>query len=381
MTSPELLDDSFLPLSDSILMDNSLLGNSPLASCVTSEHTTDSDVNSRHPLPTETLSGISNSSTPSRPVAGKSKVMGNSNFEIHEHTAESESAKNSSLDSDFAKSGSTVQQIAIEKLTQGLKEMTMEDTESTSNGSLEKMAAPDSSVSDSVAGHLNCEQSEENDILDSAIEKIDVPGQTGEPALGAMGKTLRQLIQPQFMEAEFESGQGQSGEIVTPGSEDATGSVEKMEISIDPETNSSDEGTPESASVTTGLPNAKPDGIACDESLEQSNNIVKQSQTHTSAVSKTPALLDGAITSGPTASKPLTNCLSKLLTGDSIRLRSSSDSSSFRSYFDEGIHGEAGSKKRRWSLDRNNSASQVSVSVLYDFTSLESSILVIQRAS
>ena len=387
-STPDLDDSGLAPLTDSMLMDNSLLDSSTLAS--TSEPTTDSSVDSRHPLPNEPLSVCSNTSTPIRPN-GKLKMTGNSNPEDRKQDEGNDKPRVS--ESEFVKIDvpRTSSDESIEKLTKNMQEMTVDDIETRSNTatSLEKLLAEDPKVSESVnanIGSLNSEQSEENDILDSAIEKIDVPGQRRDPTLIDMGKPLERLIQPQYISVgKFDldkdsSKKGASSDesaVSSRGNEAAEGgrteSSVDVTIEIDCSNTSTSMVTPSAANVhaITGQPNTKPGSQVSDVSAPK--NVEGSSEqlgskdivdTSSSAGSKPVKQVVRDSTTGQTSSKPLPSQLSKLLSDDGVRTRSSSAGSAFKSYFDEGMNERSGGKKRRWSLDKNNTAAQVSGSLV-----------------
>lgn len=382
-----------------MLMDNSLLDSSSLASCATSEPTTDSSVDNRHPVPNEPLSACSNSSTPVRP-GGKLKMAGNSNREDTKQDADNETFNQQVSDSEFVKSGIS-QTTGDESIdTKRLQEMTVDDIETHPNTTtqLEKLLAEDTKVSgsDIGGGDLNSEQSEENDILDSAIEKIDVPGQRRDPTLIDMGKPLERLIQPQYINTgKFDSDKESSKEGASSdesvgssrGSEAMDGKGTESSVDVTIEIVDSNKSTPMGTSmpdstanvhVITGQPTcnmkqeSKVSDISAPKTVEGSSKqlvsvdqVKETAETSSSVSSKPVKQVELDSTTGQTSSKPLPSRLSELLSDDGVRVRSSSEGSSFKSYFDKGVANEStGGKQRRWSLDKNNTATQVSVCLL-----------------
>lgn len=245
--TPPSLDDSLPPLSDSFLDSGQLTS--------TGESTTDPSIETRH--------SDSKSSTP--------LVVG-VNLELDEvEFVPSEIARTSS----------------DESLERSLQDMSVEDLETTP---LDK-------------GHDLCaEDSEENDILDSAIKKIGSP-LTLDEAL---------VIHPPPIKS----------------------------VKLDGETE-----------VAKNKNDNKP-SLGKNSLFDDNRNVTVESVDGDTPPSETP----------PTKHSRL----AELLQDDNARIRCSSEGSSFKSYFDPVVRGEVGGgKKRRWSLDKNNTTSQVSHAHLY----------------
>ncbi len=183
--------------------------------------------------------------------------------------------------------------------------MTVEDLELLESSPLDKDHDLESSPLDK--GHDLCaDESEENDILDSAIKKIGVqsPLTLDEPL----------VIHPPPIKS----------------------------VKLD--------GEAEAANNET-------DNNTRDDMHSQSDNNGNRG----------PILVGGEEqTSHPDYARPSGEIskhsrLVELLQDDNARIRCSSEGSSFKSYFDPVLRGEMGStsKKRRWSLDKNNTTSQV----------------------
>ncbi len=249
---PPSLDDSLPPLSDSFLESGQLTS--------TGESTADPSIETRH-------SESSESSAP--PVAGV-------------NSDKQETSEVDFVPSEIARTSSE------ESLERSLQDMSVEDIET---AHIDK-------------GHDLCviDESEEDDILDSAIKKIGVQSSplTLDEAL---------VIHPPPIKS----------------------------IKLD--------GEPEVAKN-------KNDNKALDENSRSlfdnnRNNIT----TETGVGGDMP----------PSEATPTKHSrLAELLQDDNARIRCSSEGSSFKSYFDPVMRGEVGSKKRRWSLDKNNTASKVS---------------------
>ncbi len=190
-----------------------------------------------------------------------------------------------------------------ESLEKSLQDMTVEDLELLESTPLDKghdLCADESTPLDK--GHDLCaEESEENDILDSAIKKIGVqsPLTLDEPL----------VIHPPPIKS-----------VKLDGEEEAANNKTDNSKRDDMHTQSDNNGNRGPAGQTPRPDYARPPG-----------EISKHSR------------------------------LAELLQDDSARIRSSSEGSSFKSYFDPVLRGEMGStsKKRRWSLDKNNTTSQV----------------------
>ncbi len=250
--TPPSLDDSLPPLSDSFLDSGQLTS--------TGESTSDSSIENRH-------SESSKSSTP--PLVG-------TNLESDELT------EVDFVPSEIARTSSQ------ESLEKSLQDMSVEDLETLpldeshnlcENASLDK-------------GHDLCvDESEENDILDSAIKKIESLDE---------------------------------GLVIHPPP------IKSVKLDREPE-------------AAKNKNENKPLNENSQSLFDNNHNVTEVRDTPPSEAT-------------PTKHSRLT----ELLQDDNARIRCSSEGSSFKSYFDPVVRAEVGNKKRRWSLDKNNTTSQVS---------------------